>query len=95
MLRQSQAIRSLLVKNSSKVMTPSSLMMINKNFRNFNTNQKTLSEVPIYVQIKESNIPPSVHAKIGRNLYRKDNHPLCIIKTIIQNHFIEKAAKGR
>ncbi|EFC49819.1 predicted protein [Naegleria gruberi] len=67
--------------------------MINKNFRNFNTNQKTLSEVPIYVQIKESNIPPSVHAKIGRNLYRKDNHPLCIIKTIIQNHFIEKAAK--
>ena len=92
MLRQQNISRSLLMVKNSKLMMPSVLKM-NRNFATSKTCFE--SETPIYVHIKESNIPPSVHAKIGRNLYRKENHPLCIIKSIIQNHFIEKASKGR
>ena len=50
---------------------------------------------PIFVNITESNISPSVQSKIGRNLHRKQNHPLCIIKTAIQNQFIRQAEKAR
>lgn len=56
-----------------------------------NASSTSDANVPIYVHIKESNIPPSVHSKIGRNLHRKESHPLCIIKTAIQNHFIKQA----
>jgi len=61
--------------------------------RNFHSVSTTLNqqEVPIHVQITESNIPPSVHSKIGRFLHKKEHHPLCIIKTVIQNHFASQS----
>lgn len=41
----------------------------------------------------ESNIPPSILAKIGKNLYLRDHHPLNIIKNRIYAYFGESYAK--
>ncbi|KAL9656371.1 hypothetical protein ABK040_005137 [Willaertia magna] len=61
----------------------------NQSFTIDTTKEINCNELPIYVKIEESNIPPSVSDKIGRNLHKQLNHPLCIIKTIIQNHFLK------
>lgn len=34
-----------------------------------------------------NNIPKSITDKIGHNLYKKDNHPIKIIKEIIYSYF--------
>lgn len=35
----------------------------------------------------ESNIPKSIHEKIGRNLHQSDSHPIGIIKNLIYDYF--------
>lgn len=37
-----------------------------------------------------SNIPDSIKLKIGKNLHKKENHPIYIIKNIIYNYFRNK-----
>lgn len=47
----------------------------------------------------DSNVPASVAQKVGRNLHLQQNHPLNIIKSIIEDHFKEvqrnAAAEGK
>jgi Phenylalanyl-tRNA synthetase alpha subunit len=38
-----------------------------------------------------SNIPPSISEKIGRGLYRIDNHPVCIVKQMVFDYFSDLA----
>jgi len=35
-----------------------------------------------------SNVPPTIAAKVGKNLHLKHNHPLNIIKTRVENYFL-------
>jgi len=37
------------------------------------------------------NIPPSIADKIGRNLYRESNHPICIVKEMVFDYFKDLA----
>lgn len=37
----------------------------------------------------ECNVTPNIAARIGKNLHHLPNHPLCTIKTIIQDYFNE------
>lgn len=38
-----------------------------------------------------SNIPPSINEKIGKCLYRIDNHPICIVKEMVFDYFSDLA----
>src|SRR5690349_4593911 len=35
----------------------------------------------------ETNIPPSIAEKVGRGLYRNENHPICIVKEAVFKYF--------
>lgn len=35
------------------------------------------------------NLTPEIESKIGKNIYLKENHPLCTIKGIVENYFKE------
>ncbi|KAL0484958.1 phenylalanyl tRS [Acrasis kona] len=39
--------------------------------------------------VKYDNITPKINEKIGRNIFLKPNHPINIIKTLVEQHFLK------
>ncbi len=75
-----------------KVFSPFSLY---EGFRISTIENKTLKEIIDFEKIKNfyfENIPFSIKNKIGKLLYQKENHPICIVKNKI-NDFFEKYDK--
>jgi len=63
-------------------------------FKRFNSTQATAAPVQQQAAAPaeeiECNIGPAIQSKLGKNLHLRKNHPLNIIKTTIENYFLNK-----
>lgn len=52
----------------------------------------TLADV--FIDVPENNVTEYIYDKIGANLHRKPEHPLCILKSAIMDYFDESYGEG-